>query len=127
MIDTGANISLIDKLELNRIQELSMEKIPTLPINNIAIIGATGKQNKTIKQQVSLNVMSMGVGILMVFLVAQGLPFKVLIGCDTLRRHSAIINLASGKMTLSTEGYDWTAEIIGSSRAPQYRLSLMHI
>ena len=62
-IDTGANISLIDRLELNRIQELSTEKISTLPINNIAIIGATGKQNKTIKQQVSLNVTSMGVGI----------------------------------------------------------------
>ena len=58
MIDTGANISLIDRLELNRIQGLSMEKIPTLPINNIAIIGATGKQNKTIKQQVSLNAVS---------------------------------------------------------------------
>ena len=47
MIDTGANISLIDKTELNRIQELSTERIPTLPIHNITIIiGATGRQNK---------------------------------------------------------------------------------
>ena len=49
------------------IQENNTERIPTLPINNIAIIGATGKQNKTIKQQVSLDVRS--VGIPMVFLV----------------------------------------------------------
>ena len=29
MIDTGTNISLIDKTELNRIQESNTEKIPT--------------------------------------------------------------------------------------------------
>ena len=43
-----------------------MEKIPTLPINNIAIIGATGKQNKTIKQ-VSLNFTNVVIGMPMVF------------------------------------------------------------
>ena len=59
----------------------------------------------------------------MVFLVAQGLPFKVLIGCDMLRRHSAIIDLASGKVTLRSDGYEWSAEIIGSTSAPQYRRS----
>ena len=80
MIDTGANISLIDKTELNRIQEANTEKIPTLLINNITIIGATGKQNKSLKQQVILDVTSEGIGIPMAFLVAQGLPFKVLIG-----------------------------------------------
>ena len=68
MIDTGANISLIDKTELNRIQEIVTERIPTLPIHNITIIGATGKQNKTIKQQVILQVASKGIGIPMVFL-----------------------------------------------------------
>ena len=34
MIDTGANISIIDQLELDRITELTTERIPTLPINN---------------------------------------------------------------------------------------------
>ena len=33
------------------------------------------------------------------FLVAKGLPFRILIGCDMLRRHTAVINLASGKVT----------------------------
>ena len=33
MIDTGANVSLIDKTELNRIQEAISEKIPTLSIH----------------------------------------------------------------------------------------------
>ena len=46
-----------------------------------------------------------------------------MIGCESLRRHSAVINLASGQMTLSTGGYDWTAEIIGSSITPRYRNS----
>ena len=91
MINTGANISLIDKTELNRIQESSTERIPTLPIHNITIIGATGRQNKTVKQQVILNVTSKGIGIPMGFIVAQGLPFKVLLGCDMLRCHSAIL------------------------------------
>ena len=35
MIDTGANVSLIDQMELNKIQNGSKETIPTLPINNI--------------------------------------------------------------------------------------------
>ena len=47
MIDTGANVSLIDKMELNRIQLGNKTIIPTLPINNIILIGATGRQNKT--------------------------------------------------------------------------------
>ena len=80
MIDTGANISIIDQLELDRITELTTERIPTLPINNLTIVGATGKQNKTIKKQVSLNVTTNGIGIPMGFLVAKGLPFRVLIG-----------------------------------------------
>ena len=123
MIDMGANVSLIDRIELNRIQENNTEMIPTLPINNITIIGATGKQNKTIKQQVRLNVTNKGIGIPMEFLVAQGLPFRILIGCDMLLRHSAIINLASGKVTLRAENCELSAEIIGSISAPQYRNS----
>ena len=123
MINTVANVSLIDGIELNRIQENNTEKIPTLPINNITIIGATRKQNKTIRQQVSPDVTNEGIRIPMVFLVAQGLPFRVLIGCDMLRRHSAIINLASGKVTLCAEKCELSAEIIGSIRAPQYRNS----
>lgn len=54
------------------------------------------------------------------FLVAQGLPFKALIGRDTLRRHSAIIDLNSGIVILSSQEYDWAAEIIGNIRAPQH-------
>ena len=47
MIDTGSNISLIDQVELSRLQQESSIPIPTLPINNVTIIGATGRQNKT--------------------------------------------------------------------------------
>ena len=82
MVDTGANVSLIDRLELNRIQSENQTTIPTLPINNIILIGATGRQNKTIRHQVQLEVSSNGKTIPMVFLVASGLPFTLLIGCD---------------------------------------------
>ena len=58
IIDTGANVSLIDNLELNRIQNGNKEIIPTLPINNITLIGATGRQNKTIRKQVQLEAVS---------------------------------------------------------------------
>ena len=43
MIDTGANVSLIDSTEINHIQEESKSVIPTLPINNIILVGATTK------------------------------------------------------------------------------------
>ena len=62
----------------------------------------------------------------MIFLVAPGLPFRSLIGCDILRKYSAIIDLNREKITLSTPDLEWTAEIIGSMESPQ-DLSLIHI
>ena len=50
MIDTGANVSIINSIELERIQEKCGQLLPTLPINNIVLIGATGRQNKTIRR-----------------------------------------------------------------------------
>ena len=58
MIDTGANVSLMDSTELNRIQEESRAIIPTLPVTNIILIGATGRQNKSVKKQVRLEAVS---------------------------------------------------------------------
>ena len=74
MIDTGSNISLINQTELERIQANCKLPIPTLPINNIIIIGATGKQNKTVRKQVSLELNSQNLTIPIVFLVVSGLP-----------------------------------------------------
>ena len=77
-----------------------------------------GKQNKTIRKQVSLELTSHGVTIPMVFLVASGLPFNILIGCDVLRQHSAIINLQRGNVSLTAEEGIWTAELMDSSKTP---------
>ena len=112
MIDTGANVSLIDKMELNRIQAENKNIIPTLPINNITLIGATGRQNKTIRNQVQLEVSSGGETIPMIFLVASGLPFKLLIGCDILRRCAAIIDMNRAKVYLNLNNVKWTAELV---------------
>ena len=74
-------------IELNRIQEEGKELILTLPINNIILVGATGRQNKTVRKQMRLGLESLNKGesIPMTFLVANGLPFRMLIGCDMLR------------------------------------------
>ena len=53
MIDTGANVSIISNSELDRIQQECHRTLPVLPINNVVLIGATGRQNKTIRKQVS--------------------------------------------------------------------------
>ena len=117
MIDTGSNVSLIDKLELNRILAENKTVIPTLPINNIVLIGATGRQNKTIRNQVQLEISSNGETIPMIFLVASGLPFNLLIGCDILRRYAAVINMSRANVSLSSGDIRWTAELIGSQKA----------
>ena len=104
MIDTGANVSIINTIELERIQKECGRTLPILPVNNIILIGATGRQNKTIRKQVSVNVISKGIAINMVFLIATGLPFSILVGCDILRRNSAIIDLSKEKVSLFTEG-----------------------
>ena len=116
----------MDSTELNRIQEESRAVIPTLPVTNIILMGATGRQNKSVKKQVSLEVTSRGVKIPMIFLIATGLPFRSLIGCDILRKHSAIIDLSRGKLTLNMSGTEWTADIIGSMEFPLER-TVYHI
>ena len=121
MIDTGANVSLINDTELEKIQKQSKHTIPTLPVNNIILIGATGRQNKTVQKQVSLELESNGVTINVICLVAIGLPFELLIGCDVLRKYSAIIDLSKEKVSLYSEGAVWTAELIGTDGAPLSR------
>ena len=48
-----------------------MKIIPTLPVNNITLIGATGCQNKSVRKQVLLEVKSNGSTIPMTFLVGR--------------------------------------------------------
>ena len=60
MIDTGSNISLIDSIELQKIQEASKTIILTLPISNIVLVGATVQQNRTVRKQVQLELTSNG-------------------------------------------------------------------
>ena len=108
MIDTGANVSLIDKVELNRIQAENQTVIPTIPINNMVLIGSTGRQNKTIRNHVQLEISSNGETIPMIFLVASGLPFNLLIGCDILRRYAAVIDMSRAKVSLSSSDIKWT-------------------
>ena len=45
MIDTGANVSLTDITKYNKIQKEGKISLPTLPVSNIILIGATGRQN----------------------------------------------------------------------------------
>ena len=121
MIDTGANVSLIDNIELSKIQDKGNKLIPTLPVNNIVLIGATGRQNKTVRRQVMLELNSNGKTITMEFLVAHGLPFTMLIGCDMLRKYSAIIDMSRAKVTLDSNCINWTAKLIGSESTPSDR------
>ena len=122
MIDTGANVSLIDSTELNKIQKENKEIIPTLPVNNIILVGATGRQNKTVKKQVRLEVTNKGITIPTIFLVANSLPFNLLIGYDILRKYAAIIDKSRAKASLSSDCVEWMAELIGSKEAPQDRI-----
>lgn len=58
MIHTGDNISLINSNELECIKQNTTEMIPTLPVHNITFIGATRRQNKTVRKQVLLDTMN---------------------------------------------------------------------
>ena len=49
------------------------------------------------------------------FLVATGLPFNVLIGCDILQ-HSAVIDLNRGIVSLTSEEGVWTVELVDANR-----------
>lgn len=94
MIDTGASISIINKEELQRINQVNQCEVPTLPVSNMTFMGATGKLNKTLKHQVLLEVGTNEVTSKMVFYVAENIPFTILIGCDLLKEHFAIIDMS---------------------------------
>ena len=85
------------------------------------LVGATGHQNKMVRKQVMLELTSNGVTIHMIFSIANGLPFSILIGCDMLRKYSAIIDMSRAKVSLNSNCIEWTAELIGSKEAPQDR------
>ena len=76
------------------------------------LVGATGRQNKSIKKQVSLEMTSNGVTLPIGLLVANNLPMSILIGCDILRPYKAIINLDSKVITLKTKEGIWTNKLI---------------
>ena len=54
----------------------------------------------------------------MVFLVASGLPFTLLIGCDILRKYTAIINMDTNTVMMKTEEVEWTARLTEYKKAP---------
>lgn len=113
MIDTGANVSLIDNVELQRLENEGNTIFPKLPINNVTLIGATGRQNKTVKRQTMIELCSQNQKIPFIFLVASGLPFTILVGCDMLRKYAAVINLQKELITLHTNETQWTARLCG--------------
>ena len=76
------------------------------------------RQNKTVRKQVSLELNSKGIIVTMPFLVASGLPFSILVGCDILRQYSAIINLRQGEVSLTTEQGIWSANLVNGSNLP---------
>ena len=118
MIDTAANVSLIDGIELTKIQEEGKTPILTLPISNIVLVGATGRQNRTVRKQVRLELSSNGETIPMTFLVVSGLPFQMLIGCDMLRQYSAIIGMNKAKLFLKTNDIEWITDLTRGDSAP---------
>ena len=79
-------------------------------------MGATGRQNKTVRRQVRLE--SNGETIPMTFLVASGLSFQMLIGCDMLTQYSAVIDMDRAKLFLKTNDIEWIADLTGSDSAP---------
>ena len=83
---------------------------------DIIIIGATGRQNKSVEKQVSLDLTNNNVTTPIGFLVTTGLPFNVLIGCDILWQHSAVIDLNRGIVSLTSKEGVWTAELVDASR-----------
>ena len=62
----------------------------------------------------SLEVISNGVTLPMIFLIAHNIPFDILIGCDILRKYSAVIDMELSKVTMEYEGREWVAELTGS-------------
>ena len=113
-------------MELQKIQEASKTIILTLPISNIVLVVATGRQNRTVRKQVQLELTSDGQTVTMTFLVASGLPFQMLIGCDMLRQYSAIIDLSKYKLFLKKGDIRWTTELTNSDEI-QPNKTMYHI
>ena len=67
----------------------------------------------------SLEVTSNNETLSMIFLIAHGLPFEILIGCDILRKYSAVIDMRQSRVSMKSENKEWIAELTGSKGVVQ--------
>ena len=54
----------------------------------------------------------------MIFLIASNLPFNLLIGCDILRKYSAIIDIRQAIVSLKMDNIEWTAKLVENKNVP---------
>lgn len=76
IIDTGAELTLINERMFEEILMLNNGTLPVLPVKDLSFVGATGRKNQTIKKQVLLDISKDNVIIPITFLIAKIIPFN---------------------------------------------------
>lgn len=95
LIDSGAQISLINEKYLNKIKGKS---VPILPSKNISITTANNSQYK-VQSQAYINISMQKMEFTACVFVVKDLIYDVVLGIDTLTNIKAIINLEEQTLT----------------------------
>lgn len=101
LIDSGAQISAIDKIFLSQIEQQQHVKFPRILIENINIVAATGNKSKRVNKQtiVELKIFNLQVSVNLV--IVPDLNVNLILGCDFMKQNSVILDFPEKLITIT--------------------------
>jgi len=101
IVDSGSQATIISEQFYNKVKESVNYRIPELPVSNTTIVGVTGNRSKRIEKQVQFDITLNELTISIDCLVVKGIHVDLLLGCDFLTRHDAIIDFKGKRLNLT--------------------------
>ena len=90
LIDTGSQITCLSETFFREISK--QEKYPTLPVTNVMVISAIGKNKIPVRNQTLLTLQVAEITIRTVFLIIPNLTSKMILGNDWLFDNRAVLD-----------------------------------
>jgi transposase InsO family protein len=100
IIDSGSQATIISEQFYNTVKDSVDYRIPELPVSNTTIVGVTGNKSKRIEKQVQFDITVNELTMTIECLVVKGIHIDLLLGCDFLTKHNAIIDFKEKRLNL---------------------------
>lgn len=100
LIDSGSEISGISEQFFNSLNRQGLKPLPSLPVPQLTIIGATKGKSKRVNRQVYLTLKLQGQDFHAACLVIPQLTRDIILGVDFMQNHNVVVNFATGSLQI---------------------------